>query len=345
MADPVNLSPLPTPLRALVVGGTAGIGLGIAQYIAKSLPSSSVTIAGRNATVASEICKNAANGNMSFKKIDASLMANVRTFCQEFAAESQGAKKLDMLVLSQGILGLGGNLTSEGIETVVALNYYSRMLFIRELLCLNALSDKSIIISILNGKAGDSSGKSILWDNMDITRTPKGIRGLMSIRSVIAHNMSMEDILMQDLSLYPPPATTAATGAAGASASPLPTPSGVGMTFIHSYPGFVTTDLLNKSPDFPGWLKWIISALSTNAAKHVTPEQAAPYIVGGAVRVWREQNEKDRNGDQPVRGWFCTSEKGDVYDKPEASEDVRRRVREHTWALVDQAMDGGVRKS
>ena len=116
------------------------------------------------------------------------------------------------------------------------------------------------------------------------------------------------------------------------------------MTFIHSYPGFVTTDILKKSPDFPGWLKWIIETLSTNVAKQVTPEEAALCIIGGAVKVWHEQNEKDLGGsDQPVRGWFCMSEKGEVYDKPEASENVRRRVREHTWNLVDQAMDGGVK--
>ena len=334
MANPVALGPLPASLRALVVGGTAGIGLGIAQYIAKSLPSSHVTIAGRNATVANEICKDAENGNMSFKRIDASLMTNVKTFCKEFSAESNGSK-VDILVLSQGILGLGGNLTSEGIETVVALNYYSRMLFVRELLTSNTLSKKAIVISILNGKAGDSSGKSILWDNMDISRTPKGIRGFLNIRSVITHNMSMEDIMIQDLSLYPPPIST----------SDPSIQSGVGLTFIHSYPGFVTTDLLKNSPDFPGWLKWIIGTLSTNAAKHVTPEQAAPMIMGGAVRVWQEQAEKAKNGAHPVRGWFCMSEKGEVYDKPEASEDVRRRVREHTWTLVDQAMDGGVKNS
>ena len=56
--------------------------------------------------------------------------------------------------------------------------------------------------------------------------------------------------------------------------------------------------------------------------------------------------EKARKDDGPVRGWFCMSEKGEVYDdKPEASEDVRRKVREHTWTSVDQAINGGVKKS
>ncbi|MCJ1240120.1 hypothetical protein MMC14_008120 [Varicellaria rhodocarpa] len=336
MANLITLNSLPVPLRALVVGGTAGIGLGLAQYIANSVPSSHVIIAGRNATIANEICTEAVNGNVSFKRVDASLMANVRHFCEEFSNESKGSK-LDMLILSQGILGMGGNLTAEGIETVVALNYYSRMLFVRELLSLNALSDKAIVISVLNGKAGDSSGKSILWDNMDISRTPTGIRALLSIRSVVAHNFAMEDVMMQDLSLYPPPPTSISTSN---------TPSRVGMTFVHSYPGFVTTDLLKKSLDFPGWLKWIIGTLSISAAKHTTPEEAAPWIIGGAIRVWQEQNEKEkiRKDDGPVRGWFCMSEKGEVYDKPEASEDVRRRVREHTWTLVDQAINGGVKK-
>ena len=115
--------------RAVVVGGTSGIGHGIAMRLAKA--NFGVTIVGRNAERGKEIVAQlTALGGQSheFMACDATLISNLRAFAGEYAKKYPA---LDVLVETQGIASVEGRVeTAEGIDQKLALHYYGRMALI-----------------------------------------------------------------------------------------------------------------------------------------------------------------------------------------------------------------------
>ncbi len=121
--------------HAIVVGGTSGIGEGMAHRFAKA--NVSVTIIGRSKARGEEIVKTLASlssskeANHGFIACDSFLMKNIQTACEEIKSKQQS---LDYLVLSQGISAFQRTDTPEGIDQKLALHYFGRVMFIRELL-------------------------------------------------------------------------------------------------------------------------------------------------------------------------------------------------------------------
>lgn len=112
-----------------MVGGTSGIGHGIAMRLAKA--NFGVTIVGRNAERAREIVTQLASlggQEHEFFSCDAMLISNLRDFA---AAYAQKHTTLDVLVETQGIATTQGRTeTTEGIDQKLALHYYGRMALI-----------------------------------------------------------------------------------------------------------------------------------------------------------------------------------------------------------------------
>jgi hypothetical protein len=147
---------------AIVVGGTSGIGKGIALRLAESR--ASVTIVGRNEQEGNNIVSEmeslarasnvASNGEeepkFDFVRCDASLIANIKV-CSETLIENK--RRLDILVLSQGIASVDGYTpTSEGLERKLAVHYYGRIAFIKCLLPLmTATTENPKVLSVLSG--------------------------------------------------------------------------------------------------------------------------------------------------------------------------------------------------
>jgi len=130
-------------MRAIVVGGTSGIGEGIAHRLAKAQVS--VTIVGRNAQRGAEIIqdlnklsgKDSTNTSSStvqheFIACDSLLFENIRQFIETI---NQRYNSLDYLVLSQGIATTQSRTeTKEGMDEKLMLHYFGRMYFIKKLL-------------------------------------------------------------------------------------------------------------------------------------------------------------------------------------------------------------------
>lgn len=150
--------------RALVVGGTNGIGMGIALRLAKA--QASVTIVGRNEQRGQEVLEqmkrqsasdDKANESLgdsppqfSFIKCDASLVKNIKAFSEDYKSNND---ILDILVLTQGIASMQGYTpTSEGIEQKLAIHYYGRVACVMCLLpLLNASSDPRVMTVLSAG--------------------------------------------------------------------------------------------------------------------------------------------------------------------------------------------------
>ncbi|RYH14977.1 SDR family NAD(P)-dependent oxidoreductase [archaeon] len=127
----------PNPLsirRAVVVGGTSGIGEGIAKRLAKE--QLAVTIVGRSATRGQEITKelhDLGGSNHEFIQCDAFQMRNVVEVSKQI--KEKYGQDLHYLVLTQGMATIQGRTeTSEGLDQKLALHYFGRMCFVRELL-------------------------------------------------------------------------------------------------------------------------------------------------------------------------------------------------------------------
>lgn len=114
--------------RAVVLGGTSGIGEGIAKRLAQA--SFSVTIVGRSAERGAEIVRelNTLGGSgHDFVACDAFRLRNVARCGTEIAAREA---PIDVLVMSQGMATTEHHLTDEGLDQKLVLHYFSRMAFL-----------------------------------------------------------------------------------------------------------------------------------------------------------------------------------------------------------------------
>ncbi|KAF4981715.1 hypothetical protein FZEAL_2517 [Fusarium zealandicum] len=194
--------------RALVVGGTGGIGYAIACRIAADSATSTVIISGRNKP------SNIPHANIEFRLLDASSMQSIKKYTDAYKAATP-EKSLDLLVLTQGILTTAGRTeTPEGIDYKMALHYYGRQLLIRELT--PALKDDAKVLVVLDGVRGSPPAK-LNWDDLDL-------KTHFSLASAADHCISMNDAMIQ---------VHAQEGT---------------RHFVHAYPGLVRTEIFHTLP-------------------------------------------------------------------------------------------------
>jgi NAD(P)-dependent dehydrogenase (short-subunit alcohol dehydrogenase family) len=106
--------------RAVVVGGTNGLGRAIARLMAER---------GARVTVVGQTFRDEGAKGIDFVKADLSLMREARRVGRELPAE-----ELDLVVLTTGIMAAPKReVTAEGIERDMAISYLSRLAVLREL--------------------------------------------------------------------------------------------------------------------------------------------------------------------------------------------------------------------
>ena len=125
---------------ALFVGGTSGIGEGMARAFAQhARGDADMLIVGRNraageailASMPTPVPKDGTPGpRREFVECDATLMRNVRAAATEIKAK---VDRVNFLVVSPGVLTLNGrDETDEGIDRKLAVHYYARWTFMHE---------------------------------------------------------------------------------------------------------------------------------------------------------------------------------------------------------------------
>ena len=127
-----------TPV-GVFVGGTSGIGQGLAEAFAKWRNGNAhIIIVGRNEATAKEIIERFPKPTTTnswtheFVQCDVTLMKNVHSASQQILAKHP---KINYLVMSPGFFAASGrDETSEGIDKKLAVHYYARWKFIDELL-------------------------------------------------------------------------------------------------------------------------------------------------------------------------------------------------------------------
>ena len=138
---------------AVFVGATSGIGLGAIKALLQNTEASKVFIVGRSqhkfeSTLAHLRTLNPA-ANLVFIEAQVSALHEVHQACS--LIKQQHPDAIDLLWLSQGGLSLAGyQLTPEGLNSDLAVKYYSRMLFMHELIPLLDKAADPRVVSVLS---------------------------------------------------------------------------------------------------------------------------------------------------------------------------------------------------
>lgn len=203
-------------LVALFVGGSSGIGRSTLRQLALNHHAPTAYIVGRSENKAkpllSELGQINPRGSFNFIEADVSLMSNVDKACESIKARE---KALNLLFMTPGGLSLVGRReTSEGIDKLFALRYYSRMRFIRNLLPLLEAAEPAPgrVVSVLGG----GFEGNIDLNNLDLKRG-------YNVVSCAMHSVTMTSLAMEHL------AASHRT------------------SFIHIYPGLVRTNIYTNS--------------------------------------------------------------------------------------------------
>ncbi|CAF0926407.1 unnamed protein product [Didymodactylos carnosus] len=237
------LSSLKPSPNVVVVGGTSGIGRGIALSIAQHCPSANITIVGRNESAANAILSQLGS-NPKFIRADVSLMSEIRAATKKISA-------VDMLILTQGILTMAGRTpTTENIDNKLALHYYGRVLFVQELLpLLRSSQNGSKVLFVLDGVNGNPS--KINWNDMALENT-------YSLSSAANHALSFTDLVIHYLASQQ---------------------ENTNITFTHAFPGVVRTPIADN---LPFWARLPIKC-GLALGLGVSPEDCAEFMIYGML--------------------------------------------------------------
>ncbi|KAF9037335.1 NAD(P)-binding protein [Hymenopellis radicata] len=230
------LSALNAP-TAVFVGGTSGIGRGMAEAFAKHTDgAANIIIVGRNESVAQKIIASfpkPSNASFvhEFVKCDATSMKEIGA-----AAEAIRSKvpKVDYLVLSPGYSALEGRVeTEEGIDRKMAVNYYGRWKFVNDLVPLFNKETGAKVLSVL----GAGVGAEINVEDLAMKKN-------YSVSRVGVVTPTYNDLMNEVCFILFPFRVTGSDGTLLQSFAALHPEH----SFVQSTPGIVRTNYLNSSP-------------------------------------------------------------------------------------------------
>ena len=213
---------------AVVVGGTSGIGHGVAKRLA--LAGASVTIVGRSERGIVEeltaLSPETAGATHSFVPVNAYLLSGVATACTKIKAKHD---RIDYLVQSQGMATIQGFTPSpeEGLDQKLTLHVYARAKFIREL--------QPLLSSAKDGRSLSILSAGVHGSYANYKTDPELSLGSYSIKNAADSAGFYNDIVMDTFS-----------------------EQHTDVTFMHAAPGFVST---RWGTEMPAPIRWCVRAL------------------------------------------------------------------------------------
>ncbi|KAF7318804.1 hypothetical protein HMN09_00215700 [Mycena chlorophos] len=210
----------------VVVGGTSGIGEGIAQALGRHTKGNAhLLIVGRNGAAAQKTffgMPSPKGITHEFVECDLSSIATVKRVC---ASLVRRFPRINLLVMTAGAVDLGSSTTSEGLERASAIVYYARWAFVDgllpALLPAKEAGEDARVFSVLNA----GMGKPIDFDDLGLKKKSaeaKSLGTLVATGSAMA--TYMDYMVMSYAKRYPY------------------------IPFAHASPGGVNTPLWGRSP-------------------------------------------------------------------------------------------------
>ncbi|KAK8024443.1 hypothetical protein PG993_012509 [Apiospora rasikravindrae] len=319
-----RLANVKTPLVALFVGATSGIGLGALKEFAQHASDPRVYIVARNAKTAGAIVEELhvlnPRGRYEIIEKNVSLVKDAEAVA-EFVKTKESS--LDLLFLSVGFVSLDGRQdTTEGLDASMTTRYYSRIRITQLLLPLLRRAKSPHVVSIL---AGGMEG-SLQEDDLDLRQAKNWSVARASVHSATIGTLALERL---------------------AAESPR-------VSFVHAYPGMVATPLFDRlASGIAGFilrcfLAPVIRLFSRSATeagqRGLFLATSARYSVddgivplGAVVTGGSLQKGVRSNGG---KGIFLVGASGDIADNekvlmPLRKRDMEKKVWEHTEAVFD----------
>ena len=228
--------------RAVVVGGTSGIGRGIALRMA--VEGADVTVVGRSDRgILEEMRQHREGGTFKFVAADCFLLSNVAKAADELLSDET---PLDFLVQSQGMATIQGFTPSpeEGLDQKLCLHVYSRLAFLQRLRPALEKADDPRTLSVLS--AGVHGAYRHHGDDPELVTH-------YSIKNAADAAGFYNDIFLDSLARQ-----------------------NAKITYAHAAPGFVASTWGNEMPTL---IKWTVRGLQRLAGRPV--ETCAEYMVRG----------------------------------------------------------------
>ncbi|KAJ7203545.1 hypothetical protein GGX14DRAFT_461446 [Mycena pura] len=263
---------------AVFVGGTSGVGQGMAEGFARYVGGRAhIIIVGRNEHAAADIIASfprpaTAEWTHEFVPCDVSVMANIRAACAEIRAK---VRRVNFLVITAGYSSMVNvAITTEGLDMHLAMRYYQRFVFIEELLPLvraaHELGQDAKVMSVLGAGRGTPS-RPLDLANLGNTVKPRTGRFTVALRSMITSSGYTDAMLAHFAAQNP------------------------GIAFTHIHPGVVRTPGLHV--DFDGLLtplSWLLNWLVPLFA--VSQDECAEHMLHALFTGARGLFIRDRYG-------------------------------------------------
>ena len=241
--------------NSVVVGGTSGIGRGVAKQLA-SMGSSVVIVGRKEAGVLAELeasKKPGSDARFSFVSCNSFLLKNVDS-CVSTLASDPLLPQVDYLVLTQGMATVQQfTPTSEGLDEKLSLHVYSRMAFIRGMLPSLKRSPDPRVLSVLSG--GVHSSYANYKKDVELNL------GGYSIKNAADAAGFYNDICLDSLAKEEP-----------------------GVAFFHAAPGFVST---NWGTEMPFFVRMVVRGLQVFGK---SKEDAGAFMVHGMLNGGKNFN-------------------------------------------------------
>ncbi|KAI4139761.1 MAG: hypothetical protein LQ341_004093 [Variospora aurantia] len=207
---------------AVFIGATQGIGLATLRQLAIHTVTPTCYIVGRSEARVQEIIGELkqlnARGTYVFVKGEVALLESVDECCGNIKGMLGEGKGLDLLYMSQGYLSFGGrNETKEGIDTLMALRYYSRLRFVYNLLPILSLAPNPHVVSVMAG----GKENTINEDDLDLKHN-------YGVLACAHHGTTMGSLAFEHLARQNP-----------------------AVAFVHIYPGYVKTNIFQSGFSWP----------------------------------------------------------------------------------------------
>ncbi|KAJ3916017.1 hypothetical protein F5877DRAFT_47479 [Lentinula edodes] len=279
---------------AVFVGGTSGIGEGMAEAFAKHTQGNAhIILVGRNRAAAESIISRfpkptSPDAKHEFVQCDVALMRNIRNASAEIRSK---LPKLNYLAMSPGFMTTSGrNETEEGIDRKLAVHYYSRWMFTKELISLletaQEQGEDAKVFTVLAAGAGGPIDVNDL-----------GLKKTYSLKNAALQAPTYNDLMTEEFAARHPT-----------------------ITFAHAIPGAVRTNLFSAAEVSTFTKKAMGLSMTMFGFLLTSIEDCGEYMLNGMLNVasapgaWRI----DSHGEDLAKRRYY------------GSEEERKKLWEHT---------------
>ena len=308
------------PQVAIFAGGTSGVGKSTIEALVGTGVSVRIYLVGRKSSgermhaFIQDLHAVDPKAEVIWTEGEISLLAETKRICEVIKTKES---RVDLLFLTAGYAPFSGRKeTAEGLEIAQSLEYYSRMLFVLQLLPLLNAAQAPRVVSVL---AGGLERGTMHIDDMDLKKP--GNFGAITAQVQYA---SMNTMTLEQLANDNP-----------------------NMTFIHSYPGWVNTGNSRRGQEPNSIMYWFVRIIlepivalfslshDESGQRHLFESTSAAF--GGRGVQWKRKPAIN-SLELPANGLFLVNYKCDSTPNAKVVSLLREKALSKIWSHTQKVL-------